>query len=104
MTSVDPKRRLMYIEKKDGDIDGAAGRIGWVTLVKGGAQLYYRGRTLSRAPEGLRGTYVDAGTGQAYWIAPVKKAGSHAHFAPRVRVRIDPDARNEYHRNRTGPE
>ena len=28
-----PKRRLMYIEKKDGDIDGAAARIGWVTRV-----------------------------------------------------------------------
>ena len=55
------------------------------------------------APEGMRGSYVDAGTGQAYWVTPVKKAGSHAHFAPRVRVRIDPDARYEYRRVRTDP-
>lgn len=96
-------RRLMYVEKKDGEIDGAAGRIGWVTISSGGSQVYYRGRTLMRAPEGLRGTYVDAGTGQAYWVTPVKKTGSHAHFAPRVRVRIDPDARYEYRRVRTDP-
>ena len=93
----------MYVEKKDGEIDGAAGRIGWVTVSGGGSHIYYRGRTLTRAPEGVRGTYVDAGTGQAYWVTPVKKAGSHAHFAPRVRVRIDPDARYEYRRMRTDP-
>jgi hypothetical protein len=104
MRSADqPTRRLMYIEKKDGDIDGAAGRIGWVTLANGGSSVYYRGRSLKRAPEGLRGAYVDEGTGHAYWVAPVRKAGSHAHFSPRVSVRIDPDARYEYRRIRTGP-
>jgi hypothetical protein len=96
-----PKRRLMYIEKQGGDIDGAAGRIGWVTVSNGGAHVYYRGRTLARAPEGLRGAYVDEGTGHAYWVTPVRKTGSHAHFSPRVPVRIDPDARYEYRRIRT---
>lgn len=96
------KRRLMYIEKKDGDIDGAAGRIGWVTVSNGGASLYYRGRTLKRSPspDAPRGAYVDDGNGQAYWVSPVRKTGSHAHFAPRVPVRIDPDARFEYRRVR----
>ena len=98
-----PKRRLMYIEKKDGDIDGAGGRIGWVTLSERGAKVYYRGRTLTRTAEGLRGTYLDEGTGHAYWVAPVKKTGSHAHFAARVRVRIDADARYEYRRVRAAP-
>jgi hypothetical protein len=97
------KRRLMYVEKKDGEIDGAAGRIGWVTVSRDGSQVYYRGRTLTRTPEGMRGAYVDAASGQAYWVTPVKKAGSHAHFAPRVRVRIDPAARYEYRRVRTEP-
>ncbi len=95
-----PKRRLMYIEKKDGDIDGAGGRIGWVTVSGAGATVYYRGRTLTRAPEGIRGTYLDEGTGHHYWISAVKKTGSHAHFAARVAVRIDPDARDEYRRLR----
>jgi hypothetical protein len=30
------QRRLMYIENKDGNIDGADGRIGWVTFSKTG--------------------------------------------------------------------
>ena len=77
----------MYIEKKDGDIDGAAGRIGWVTVSSGGSRVYYRGRTLTRAPTGLRGTYVDEGSGHAYWVTSVRKTGSHAHFSPRVPVR-----------------
>jgi len=94
-------RRLMYIEKKGGDIDGAAGRIGWVTLSSDGLRVTYRGRTLTRVPgEGVRGTYHDEGSGQEYWVSSVKKSGSHAHFAPRVAVRIDPDARYEYRRLR----
>ena len=96
-----PKRRLMYIEKKDGDIDGAAGRIGWVTVSSGGSRVYYRGRALTRVPEGLRGAYVDEGSGHTYWVTPVRKTGSHAHFSPRVPVRIDPDARYEYRRIRS---
>src|SRR5262245_47576184 len=94
------KRRLVYIEQKDGDIDGAAARIGWVSFLKGGLHVHYRGRTLTRAAEGLRGNFVDEGSGQEYWICSIKKTGSHAHFAPRVAVRIDPDARYEYRRLR----
>ena len=100
-------RRLMYIEKKDGDIDGAAARIGWVGFSHDGLTAHYRGRILTRAPgEGIRGRYRDEGSGAEYWITRVKKTGSHAHFAPRVAVRIDSDARYEYRRIRapTGSE
>jgi hypothetical protein len=98
------KRRLMYIEKKDGDIDGADARIGWVGFSADGAKVHYRGRTLTRtAGEGIRGDYFDEGSGAEYWIARVKSSGSHAHFAPRVAVRIDADARDEYRRIRAQP-
>jgi hypothetical protein len=97
-------RRLVYIEQKGGDIDGAAARIGWVAFSPDGLRAHYRGRTLTRAPgEGIRGSYHDEGSGHEYWIARVKKTGSHAHFAPRVAVRIDPDAREEYRRVRAQP-
>jgi len=43
-------RRLRYIEQKDGDIDGAAARIGWVAFSPDGLRAHYRGRTLTRAP------------------------------------------------------
>jgi len=102
--TVGGSRHLMYIEKKGGDIDGAAGRIGWMTLSSDGLRVYYRGRTLTRLPgEGIRGSYQDEGNGHEYWVSRVKKSGSHAHFAPRVAVRIDPDAREEYRRVRTQP-
>ena len=94
-------RRLMYIEKKDGDIDGADARIGWVGFLNDGLTAHYRGRILTRVPgEGIRGRYRDEGSGAEYWIGRVKKTGSHAHFAARVAVRIDPDARYEYRRIR----
>jgi hypothetical protein len=96
------KRRLMYVEKKEGDIDGAAGRIGWVTLSPDERKAYYRGRTLTSVPgEQSRGRYYDEGTGHEYWLARVKKTGTHAHFAARGAVRVDPDARDEYRRVRT---
>ena len=52
------KRRVMYVENKDGDLDGAAARIGWVTFSKTGLTVYYRGRTLKRMKgRGISGNY-----------------------------------------------
>jgi len=34
------KRRVMYVENKDGDIDGAKARIGWVEFSKTGLTVY----------------------------------------------------------------
>lgn len=97
------KRRVMYVENKDGDIDGAAARIGWVTFSKTGLSVHYRGRTLQRARgRGVRGNYVDGLTGEEYWISGVKVRGSNTHRAESVRVEIDPDAVEEYHRLRGG--
>jgi hypothetical protein len=87
----------MYVENKDGDIDGVPGRIGWVTFSKSGRSVYYRGRTLVRA-QGVRGNHVDTETGQEYWISGVKKNGRDAHHAEPIRVAVDEDARAEYER------
>jgi hypothetical protein len=35
-------RRLRYIDQKDGDIDGAAARIGWVAFSPDGLRTHYR--------------------------------------------------------------
>ena len=45
-----PKRRLMYIENEGRRHRRRRGRIGWVTVSNGGSRVYYRGRTLTRAP------------------------------------------------------
>ena len=90
-------RRVMYVENKEGDIDGHTARIGWVEFSKSGKSIYYRGRTLKRIHgRGVRGNYYDEKSGDEYWISGVKKRGSNVHWAESVEIHIDADARTEY--------
>jgi len=91
------QRRVMYVENKDGDIDGVPGRIGWVTFSRSGLTVYYRGRTLVRA-RGVRGNHLDTETREEYWVSGVKKNGRDAHYAVAIKVAVDDDARAEYER------
>jgi hypothetical protein len=92
----------MYVENKDGQIDGVPGRIGWVTFSKSGQTVCYRGRELRKAGgQGVRGNFFDAATGEEYWVSGVKKRGSNAHWAERISVEIDPDALDEYRAQRS---
>ena len=92
-------RRLMYIENKDGDIDGVPARIGWATFSKTGRTVYYRGLVLSPlGGRGVRGNFVEATTGHEYWVSGVKKRGGDAHHSDPVKILIDDDALEEYER------
>lgn len=96
------RRRVMYVENKDGLIDGVSGRIGWVGFSKTGQTVYYRGRTLHKG-SGVRGNFIDADTREEYWISGVKKRGSNAHPAEQaVDVEVDADALDEYRAIRAG--
>lgn len=88
----------MYIENKDGLIDGEHARIGWVRFSKTGRTNYYRGHSfLSVGGSGIRGNYLDLDTYEEYWISGVKKQGSNLHPAERkVKVIVDDDAREAY--------
>ena len=89
--------RIMYIENKDGDIDGVPARIGWVTFSKSGLSVYYRGKTLKRSKGGgIAGNHFDENTGEEYWISGIKKRGSNTHYAESTSVLIDEDALEEY--------
>jgi hypothetical protein len=86
-------RRLMYVENKDGDVDGVAARIGWVEFSKTGKTVYYRGRELaSIGGRGVRGNFMDVATREEFWVSGVKRRGSNTHRAEKVRFEIDPDA------------
>jgi hypothetical protein len=90
------KRRLMYVENKDGAIDGVSARIGWVNFSKTARTVYYRGREFAKAL-GVRGNFIDVATRDEYWISGVKKRGSNVHQAEGgVSVEIDADALDEY--------
>lgn len=86
----------MYVENKEGLIDGAEARIGWVTFSKTGKTVYYRGRSLVMG-SGISGNFLDEETREEYWVSGVKKRGSNAHPAGRgVKIEIDADAMDEY--------
>jgi len=90
------RRRVMYVENKDGLIDGVQGRIGWVSFSKTGQSVYYRGRTLHKG-SGIRGNFRDVETGEEYWVSGLKRRGSNAHPVEwGVSIEVDPDALDEY--------
>jgi hypothetical protein len=86
----------MYVENKDGLIDGVQGRVGWVSFSKTGQTVYYRGRTLQKG-NGISGNFFDVDSGEEYWVSGVKRRGSNAHPAEMgVGIEVDPDALQEY--------
>jgi len=90
------KRRVMYVECKDGLLDGVSARVGWVTFSKTGQTVYYRGRTLQKG-NGVSGNFFDVESGEEYWVSGVKKRGSNAHSGERATsIEIDPDAMDAY--------
>ena len=96
-------RRVMYVENKDGDIDGVSARIGWVEFSKSGLSVYYRGHTLKRSKGGgISGNHYDEETGEEYWVSGIKKRGSNSHWAESVDIFIDEDAKEEYERIKRG--
>lgn len=94
-------RRVMYVENKNGDIDGSRARIGWVEFSKSGRTVYYRGRKLQRA-NGISGNHIDVVSGEEYWVSGVKKRGSNAHWAETIEICVDDDALDEYERQKKG--
>ncbi len=92
-------RRLIYVENKEGTIDGADARIGWVTFSKSGRTIYYRGKSFRRIKGGgISGNYFDKATQEEYWISGIKKHGTNAHWAERTSIIVDEDAQHEYER------
>lgn len=90
-------RRVMYVENKEGDIDGFDARIGWVEFSKSGKSIRYRGRELARSSgQGIQGNFFDIITGEEYWVSGVKKRGSNIHYADPANVEVDDDAIEEY--------
>lgn len=90
------KTRIMYIERKAGNLTGPA-RIGRVTYSKTGATIYYRGmefRSLKGA--GFKSNYYEVQTNEEYWISGPRKDGLDALYATNIPAEIDDDVREEY--------
>jgi hypothetical protein len=88
--------RIMYIERKAGNLTGHA-RIGRVTYSKSGATIYYGGREFrSLKGAGSKANYYDVETGDEYWISGPRRDGSDALYATNVPTEVDEDVRQEY--------
>lgn len=86
----------MYIERKAGNLTGAA-RTGRVRFSKTGKTLYYRGQRLqSLKGNGFKANYFDLETGEDYWVSGCKKDGADRLYGERLPIVIDDDAREEY--------
>ena len=88
----------MYVEAKDGELEGHRAWIGWVSFSKTRRTVYYKGRKLMAiGGRGVRGNFLDQESGQEYWVSGVKARGSNAHSKERGVVPvIDEDAKAEY--------
>lgn len=87
------RARIMYIERKAGEPEGAA-RIGRVVFSKSGRSLRYGGRELIPM-QGFKSNYLDVESREEYWISGPKKRGGDRLYRS-GRVEIDNDVREEY--------
>ncbi len=89
----------MYVELKThggGHDDNGPAWISRVTFSKTGKTIYWRGKTLHRAPRGGCGNHVDVDTGEEYWISGPKRNGQDRYPWAGERTKIDPDVQEEY--------
>jgi hypothetical protein len=90
------KTRIMYIERKAGELTGPA-RIGRVTYSKTGATICCRGQQFqSLKGSGFKANYYDVETGAQYWISGPRRDGCDALYATNISPEIDEDVRDEY--------
>jgi hypothetical protein len=90
------RTRIMYIERKAGQLTGVA-RIGRVTFSKTGATIYYQGKEFrSLKGRGFKSNYYEVNTGEEYWISGPRKDGNDALYATNIRTEIDDDVAAEY--------
>ena len=90
------KTRIMYIECKDGTLNGEA-RIGRVTFSKSGRSITHRGQSFFKVGNGYKHNHIEEGSGAHYWISGPRKDGQD-RLSPQSHqpVEIDEDVREEY--------
>jgi hypothetical protein len=90
------KTRIMYIERKAGELSGPA-RIGRVTYSKTGSTIYYGSKSFqSLKGRGFKANYYEVESGDEYWISGPRRDGADALYATNISSDIDEDVREEY--------
>ncbi|MEP4909107.1 MAG: mannose-1-phosphate guanylyltransferase [Algibacter sp.] len=90
------RTRIMYIERKAGELTGSA-RIGRVRFSKSRQSIYYNGlRFETLKGTGFKANYFETESGEEYWISGCKKNGQDRLYGENIPVEIDEDVRHEY--------
>lgn len=99
------RTRIMYVERKAGELNGQAW-IGRVTFNRTGKSLTYRGRTFqSLKGSGFKTNYFDVETGEEFWISGPRRDGADRLYPVSASpVQIDEDVAEEYWRDIRGCE
>jgi hypothetical protein len=88
--------RIMYIERKAGELTGEA-RIGRVSFSKTGKTIYYKGKKFqSLKGSGFKSNYYEVESGEEYWISGPKKNGKDRLYGERLPIEIDDDVKEDY--------
>jgi hypothetical protein len=88
--------RIMYIERKAGNLNGKA-RIGRINFSNTGKTNYYNDLTFqSLKGSGFKANYICLETEEVYWISGCKKDGKERLYGERLPIEIDDDIRLEY--------
>ena len=88
------KSRIMYVERKAGQLTGSAW-VGRVSFSQTGQTLYYRGLTFVKV-RGYKYNHIEIGSREGYWISGCKRAGADRLYDEARAVTIDDDVREEY--------
>jgi hypothetical protein len=88
------KNRIMYIERKAGNVSGEA-RIGRVEFSNTARTMYYAGKEFVKVKGGYKYNCIELSSNEEYWISGCKKDGTDALYSVQP-TPIDEDIREDY--------
>ena len=89
------KSRIMYIERKAGNLTGEAW-IGRVTFSKTMRSVHYKGKTYQKTKSDYKYNFFEVESGDTFWISGCKKNGGDRIYGETSPIYIDDDVRTEY--------
>ena len=79
---------------KNGHIDDADARIGWVIFSKSDHTIYFHRQKLKRLKGGgISSNFFDEDIGEEDLVSGIKKRGSNANWAEAQKIQIDADSK-----------
>jgi hypothetical protein len=88
------KTRIMYIERKEENLNGPA-RIGRVVYSNSGLSVSYKDRVFRKVRD-YKANFIDTDTREMYWISGPHRDGRDRLYESNLPIEIDEDVREEY--------